>query len=200
LAGLSVRLLFVGINPGFRTTAAGAHFALPSNPSCPALHAAGITRYGLELSIGMNEEDHLHLLEAEVGITNLVARATAPADELQPGELEAGVRRLPADGGYKPRWSPFVGIGAYRTAFARPEAVAGRQPQRLDNAELHVMGNPSGLKAHENGGHAGKLISQGGGNRGVVGAGVMRCPRCRLKTVAGRSDVPAGKDGGGKVD
>jgi TDG/mug DNA glycosylase family protein len=41
-----------------------------------------------------------------------------------------------------------VGIEAYRLAFARPKAVAGRQRERLGDAELWVLPNPSGLNAH----------------------------------------------------
>ena len=41
-----------------------------------------------------------------------------------------------------------VGVGAYRTAFARPKASLGRQPERIAGAEVWVLPNPSGLNAH----------------------------------------------------
>ena len=42
LIGPRCRLLFVGINPGLWTAAAGAHFARPGNRFYPALRRAGI--------------------------------------------------------------------------------------------------------------------------------------------------------------
>jgi TDG/mug DNA glycosylase family protein len=42
-----------------------------------------------------------------------------------------------------------AGITAYRTAFGRPKAGAGRQWEGLAGAQLWVVPNPSGLNAHE---------------------------------------------------
>jgi TDG/mug DNA glycosylase family protein len=150
LVGPGVRLLFVGINPGLWTAAAGTHFAHPGNRFYPALHAAGITERRIDGSDGMNARDRRHLLDRGIGITNLVRRATVRADELGKDELIAGAQRLQVDvSKWKPRVVAFVGIGAYRTAFSRPKATAGRQPEQLSDAKLYVMGNPSGLNAHE---------------------------------------------------
>jgi TDG/mug DNA glycosylase family protein len=89
------------------------------------------------------------LLSYRLGITNLVARSTAAASELSDAELRAGRRRLERKvRRYAPRWVAIVGIGAYRTAFARPRAVAGRQPERLGSSGLWVLPNPSGLNAN----------------------------------------------------
>ena len=38
---------------------------------------------------------------------------------------------------------------AYRTAFGRPKARAGEQPEDLAGARLWIVPNPSGLNAHE---------------------------------------------------
>lgn len=150
LIGPGLRLLFVGINPGLWTAAAGAHFAHPGNRFYPALHEAGITAHRLEVSNGMADSDRRHLLERGVGITNLVPRATARADELRRDELRAGARRLEADAAaWRPNVVAVVGIGAYRVAFAKPKAVAGRQSELLGGAAVFVLGNPSGLNAHE---------------------------------------------------
>jgi TDG/mug DNA glycosylase family protein len=85
-----------------------------------------------------------------VGITSLVHRATARADELATHELREGARLL-ADN--VARWQPqvvaVVGITAFRVAFERPKAVTGRQPETLSSAELWVVPNPSGLNAHD---------------------------------------------------
>jgi double-stranded uracil-DNA glycosylase len=139
--GLSV--LFCGINPGLYSAATGHHFARPGNRFWPALHAAGFTPRLIH-----SWEEQL-LLDHRHGITNLVARATASAAELTAAELRAGRRRLERKvRRYSPRWVAVVGIGAYRTAFERPNAVAGRQLERIAGSGLWVLPNPSGLNAN----------------------------------------------------
>ncbi|GIH14938.1 mismatch-specific DNA-glycosylase [Rugosimonospora africana] len=149
LIGPGVRLLFVGINPGLRTVAVQAHFGRRGNRFYPALFRAGITDRLIDASNGMADEDRGHLLARGVGITSLVRGATARADELTAAELVAGVRSLRDR---VARWNPtavaFLGITAYRIAFARPKAVVGRQPEALAGAQLWVVPNPSGLNAH----------------------------------------------------
>ena len=49
---------------------------------------------------------------------------------------------------YRPRAVAFVGVGAYRIAFDRPNATIGRQPERLAGAVVWVLPNTSGLNAH----------------------------------------------------
>lgn len=150
LLGPDVRLLFVGINPGLWTAATQTHFAHPANRFYPALLLAGVIAEPISPSAGMTEEDRDRLRARGVGITNLVRRATARASELTADELRAGglelvetVRRT------RPRVVAIAGITAYRTAFGRPRAVLGRQPEPIAQAELWVVPNPSGLNAHE---------------------------------------------------
>jgi TDG/mug DNA glycosylase family protein len=140
-AGLSV--LFCGINPSLYSAAVGRHFARPGNRFWPALHAAGFTPRLLR----PDEQGELPALR--LGITNVVARATARADELTVAELEAGglalaskVRRL------QPRWLAVLGVTAYRTAFGQPKAQVGRQDQVIGETAVWVLPNPSGLNAH----------------------------------------------------
>lgn len=149
LLGDDVRLLFVGINPGLLTAAVQAHFGRRGNRFYPALYRAGIVDRLIDASQGFADADRQHLLDRGVGITNLVRGATARADELTTAELVAGaasltrrVRRI------TPNVVAMLGITAYRTAFARPRAVAGRQPEDLGGAPLWVVPNPSGLNAH----------------------------------------------------
>jgi TDG/mug DNA glycosylase family protein len=149
LVGPGLRLLFVGINPGLWTAATGAHFARPGNRFYPALAAAGITEYRIDASGGMTEEDRRHLIQRGVGITNLVRRATARADELTAEEFRDGAEALAERvAEWQPRVVAVAGIGAYRTGFGCPRAVVGRQPEELGGAELWVVPNPSGLNAH----------------------------------------------------
>lgn len=150
LVGPGVRLLFVGINPGLWTAATNTPFAHPGNRFYPALAAAGIVT-GLDaFASGFGEPERRRLIEAGIGITNLVNRATVRADELSRVELREGAARLTAD---VERWKPtvvaIVGITAYRQAFDRPSARVGEQPEPLAGARLWVLPNPSGLNAHD---------------------------------------------------
>ncbi|QNG18038.1 mismatch-specific DNA-glycosylase [Rhodococcus triatomae] len=150
LIGPDCRLLFVGINPGLWTAATGAHFARPGNRFYPALLRAGIIERPVDPSAGMSDADHDLLIERGVGITNLVPRATARADELTPAELRAGGERLRAVvRRARPRVVAVAGITAYRTAFGHKTVPAGRQEADLEGAQLWVVPNPSGLNAHE---------------------------------------------------
>ncbi len=138
-----LRVLFCGINPGLYSGATGHHFARPGNRFWPTLHQAGFTPRLLEPS----EEGEL--LALGYGITNLVPRATATADELSPEELVVGRRRLESKvKRYQPRVLAVLGISAYRIAFAQKAATLGAQPERLGNAAVWVLPNPSGLNAH----------------------------------------------------
>jgi len=150
LLGPGLRLLFVGINPGLWTAATQTHFAHPGNRFYPALLAAGIIERAISPSAGMTDEDRAHLVARGIGITNLARRATARADELTPTELREGAEQL-ADlvERTRPRVVAVAGTTAYRSAFGRPRARPGRQPEPLGPAELWVVPNPSGLNAHE---------------------------------------------------
>jgi TDG/mug DNA glycosylase family protein len=149
LLGPEVRLLFVGINPGLRTAAVQAHFARRGNRFYPALLRAGITDRLIDAADGYRPEDLAHLHSRGVGITNVVRTASARADELTSAELVAGgralVRRVHR---IQPVVVAVLGVTAYRIAFARPKAVAGRQDGELGGAQLWAAPNPSGLNAH----------------------------------------------------
>ena len=139
--GLDV--LFCGINPSLYSAAVGHHFARPGNRFWPAVHAAGFTPRLL------SPFEEAGLLDAGFGVTNLVARATAAADELTAAELLAGGRVLAGKvRRYRPRYVAFLGIGAYRTAFGRDQVVPGTQPGKFGGAAVWVLPNPSGLNAH----------------------------------------------------
>ena len=136
-------ILFVGINPGLYSGAVGHHFARPGNRFWRTLAGAGLTDHVL------SPYDDGELLAFGIGITNLVERATARADELRDHELRTGAERL---GGKVRRFGPrsvaILGVTAYRTAFARPKAGVGEQPEPLAGALLWILPNPSGLNAH----------------------------------------------------
>jgi TDG/mug DNA glycosylase family protein len=138
-----LRVLFSGINPGLYSAATGHHFARPGNRFWPALHQSGFTPRQLRPA----EQDQL--VGLGLGITNIVARATARADQLTAAELREGGLVLQAKvGRLRPRWVAIVGVTAYRTAFGRPAATVGPAGEALGGARLWVLPNPSGLNAH----------------------------------------------------
>ena len=150
LVGPSVTLLFVGINPGLWTAAVQTHFARPGNRFYPALVASGILERPVSYVDGMTDDDRAYLLDRGIGITNLVQRATARADELTPDELRAGrVRLEQLVTEVRPTVVAMAGITAYRAAFDRRKATQGRQPETLAGSILWVVPNPSGLNAHD---------------------------------------------------
>lgn len=136
-------VLFAGINPGLYTAAIGHHFGRPGNRFWPALHGGGFTP-----RLFSPFEESL-LLDLKFGITNVVERATARADELTNEELRAGGRRLEAK---VKRWRPsviaFVGIGPYRIVSGIKDAGVGLQKQLFGGSPAWVLPNPSGLNAH----------------------------------------------------
>lgn len=141
--GPGLRVLFCGINPGLYSGATGHHFARPGNRFWPTLYQAGFTPRLLDPS-----EERV-LLDLGYGITNLVARTTATADELSRDELLAGRKRLETKvKRYQPQIVAVLGIGAYRTAFQEPKAVLGLQIRKLGSSLMWVLPNPSGLNAH----------------------------------------------------
>jgi TDG/mug DNA glycosylase family protein len=139
--GLDV--LFCGINPGLWSAAVGHHFARPGNRFWKALHLGGFSPRRLE------PDEEAELLRLGLGITNLVERATAGAAELGAEELRAGAARLAAKAAAtRPRVVAVLGVGAYRTAFARPGAAVGPLPDPIGGSAAWLLPNPSGLNAH----------------------------------------------------
>jgi TDG/mug DNA glycosylase family protein len=136
-------VLFCGINPGLYSAATGHHFARPGNRFWPALHRSGFTPRQLAPA------EEARLLELSCGITNLVPRTTAAAQELMLDELIAGGRALRRKlRKYEPAWLAVLGIGAYRTAFGDPRAVTGPQPGAIGRTKIWLLPSPSGLNAN----------------------------------------------------
>ena len=135
-------VVFAGINPGLYSAATGYHFARPGNRFWPTLHRSGFT------GRVFRPDEQEQLLGLGLGITNVVARATARADELRPEEFVAGacilnekITRL------HPCWLAVVGVTAYRAAFGSPGAKVGPQDGAIGETRVWVLPNPSGLNA-----------------------------------------------------
>ena len=138
-----LRVLFSGINPGLYTAAVGHHFARPGNRFWPALFAGGFTDRLL------SPFDERELLKSGYGITNLVMRTTATANELSTDEMREGGRKLTAKvRRYKPEFLAVLGVGAYRAGFGAAKAQVGPQAQTIGETKIWVLPNPSGLNAH----------------------------------------------------
>lgn len=150
IVGDTIRLVFVGINPGLWTAATGAPFAHPGNRFYPALWEAGITPTRIDATRGLSQADIRQLTDRGIAMTNLVDRATARAAELDASELRAGAERLMEKlAAWNPAVVAMVGITAYRTAFRRPRAIAGPQPDPPSDHRWWVVPNPSGLNTHQ---------------------------------------------------
>jgi len=136
-------VLFVGINPSLLSAARGHHFARPGNRFWPALHRSGFTPRQLE------PREQGELLSLGLGITNVVARATATAAELSPAELRTGGEALRRTVEHQaPAYLAVLGVMAYRSAFGEPHASIGEQARRVGATTVWVLPNPSGLNAH----------------------------------------------------
>jgi TDG/mug DNA glycosylase family protein len=139
--GPGLRLIFCGINPGFVSAAAGAHFANARNDFWRLLHDAGFTPRLLA------PEEQFEALRYGIGLTNAAARTTRGSGDLRRGDFAGAADRLSglADE-VRPRWIGFVGKEAYRGAFGeRPEL--GPQARTLGQTQLFVLPSTSPANA-----------------------------------------------------
>src|SRR5689334_4735648 len=137
-----LRVVFAGINPGLYSAATGYHFARPGNRFWPALHNSGFT------GRLFRPDEQEQLLGLGLGITNVVGRATARADELRPEEFVRGASILNEKiARLQPRWLAVVGVTAYRSAFGHRDATVGPQDAAIGGTQVWVLPNPSGLNA-----------------------------------------------------
>lgn len=136
-------VVFVGINPGLYSGATGHHFARPGNRFWPSLHLSGFTPRQLA------PHEKAELLELKLGVTNLVARTTARADELSDEEIKAGAVKLRKKiERFAPRYVAFLGLTTYRIAMGVKTAKVGPQKEPFGGAQVWLLPNPSGLNAH----------------------------------------------------
>ncbi len=146
-----------------------AHFARRGNRFYPALFRAGLIERDIDASAGYLPQDRDHLLDRGIGITNLVRRASARADELEPGELVEGAARLRAlVERIRPPVVAVLGVTAYRLGFRDKAVAVGRQPGGLAGAQCWVLPNPSGLNAHETVDSLARAYHQAGVAAGLV--------------------------------
>jgi double-stranded uracil-DNA glycosylase len=138
------RVLFVGINPSLRSQQVGHHFASPGNPFWRLLYAAGIVPEELVYS------DDGKLVDYGLALTNLCARATRSASELEREEIQRGKRTLLRKiGRIQPAVVAFVGATIYPYfCVDRVRGGVGPKPETIYGARVFVLPNPSGLNAN----------------------------------------------------
>ena len=135
--------MFCGINPGLVSAETGHHFARPGNRFWPALQLAGFTPRQFR------PDEQRELLDLGLGITNVVDKPSARADELTKADLVAGGENLVKKVlRFQPHWLAVVGITAYRDAFGERKAAMGEQARRIGETRIWILPNPSGLNAH----------------------------------------------------
>jgi TDG/mug DNA glycosylase family protein len=140
-----VRVLFVGINPGVRSSLTGHHFAGYSNGFWKLLFESGL----VPEPVTYLDDDRLP--EWGFGITNIVVRPTPGVGTLRPAEFVEGRRRLRRKvGRYKPDIVALVGVTVYRAMFPgrKGSVPIGSQPNRLGRSRVFVLPNPSGRNAN----------------------------------------------------
>jgi TDG/mug DNA glycosylase family protein len=140
-----VRVLFVGINPGVRSSITGHHFAGFSNRFWKLLYDARL----VPEPITYVDDDRLPAWG--YGITNLIARPTPGMNTLRREEFAAGRARVRAKvRRYRPTVVALVGVTVFRAMFPeRKGPVAlGLQESRIGDASVFVLPNPSGRNAN----------------------------------------------------
>jgi TDG/mug DNA glycosylase family protein len=139
--GPGLSAVFCGINPGFVSDAAKAHFANPRNDFWRLLHAAGFTSRLYEPS------EQFEVLQEGIGLTNASPRTTRGSGDLRRADFAGAAERLEQLAlELRPGWIAFVGKEAYRGAFnERPEL--GLQNRRLGETRLFVLPSTSPANA-----------------------------------------------------
>src|SRR5215831_5018859 len=139
--GRGLDVVFCGINPGFVSAAAAAHFANPRNDFWRLLHAAGFTSRLYEPA------EQFEVLHERIGLTNAAPRTTRGSGDLRRGDFAGAAERLERLAAeLRPEWIAFVGKEAYRGTFnERPEL--GVQERQLGETRLFVLPSTSPANA-----------------------------------------------------
>jgi double-stranded uracil-DNA glycosylase len=136
-----LRVVFGGINPGFVSAAAAAHFANPRNDFWRLLQAAGFTSrlYG--------PAEQFEVLREGIGLTNAAPRTTRGSGDLRSADFAGAAERLGRLAEeLRPRWIGFVGKEAYRGTL-RERPALGPQERRLGETRLFVLPSTSPANA-----------------------------------------------------
>lgn len=132
-------MIFCGINPGMTAAAQGHHFAGRGNRFWRTLHLAGFTPGQVQ------PENDRTLLRYQCGLTAVVERPTASADQLSLHEFSAAAAGFEQKiARHAPRFVAFLGKAAYCALSGQREVAWGLQAKTFGNAAVWVLPNPSG--------------------------------------------------------
>jgi TDG/mug DNA glycosylase family protein len=138
LAG-QLAVIFCGINPGMTAAAQGHHFAGRGNRFWRTLHLAGFTPEQVR------PENDRTILSYQCGLTAVVERPTASADQLSLREFSATAADFEQKiAHHAPRFVAFLGKAAYCALSGQRDIAWGLQPNTFGNASVWVLPNPSG--------------------------------------------------------
>jgi double-stranded uracil-DNA glycosylase len=134
-----LNVLFCGINPGMTAAATGHHFAGRSNRFWRVLHLAGFTPEEI------SPQNDRAILRYGYGLTCVVKRPTASADQLSPAEFTAAAAGFEQKiARHAPRFVAFLGKAAYCALSGQRDVTWGLQPTRMQGAAIWILPNPSG--------------------------------------------------------
>jgi TDG/mug DNA glycosylase family protein len=132
-------VIFCGINPGVMAAAQGHHFAGRGNRFWRTLHLAGFTPQEVRA------QNDRTILQYQCGLTAVVERPTARADQLSMHEFTAAAAAFEEKiTRYAPRFVAFLGKAAYCALSGQRDVAWGLQPRTFANASVWVLPNPSG--------------------------------------------------------
>ncbi|QJI45477.1 G/U mismatch-specific DNA glycosylase [Pseudomonas sp. ADAK2] len=132
-------VIFCGINPGMMAAAQGHHFAGRGNRFWRTLHLAGFTPEQV------HPENDRSILQYHCGLTAVVDRPTARADQLSLKEFTAAAKDFEQKiARYAPRFVAFLGKAAYGALTGQRDIAWGLQPKTFGGAAVWILPNPSG--------------------------------------------------------
>jgi double-stranded uracil-DNA glycosylase len=143
-----LRVVFVGINPGTYSASVGHYYARRANKFWELLSDSGLVSRKLDC------EDDARLPKWGIGLTDVVKRPTASADELTGGDYRNAVPALIEKiRKYQPRIVAFNGMTGFRN-FRRAlgyhsegHVRLGKQTELLEGAEVFVLPSTSPANA-----------------------------------------------------
>lgn len=138
-----LRLLFVGINPGLISAAAGHYYANPRNAFWRLLHEGGLT------PVRLTPEEDARMPAFDYGLTDIVKRPSRGAGDLRAAEFVAGRQRLARlVKRYRPGAVCFNGKTAFEGTFGKGACRRfGPQAVRLAGARVFVLPSTSPANA-----------------------------------------------------
>jgi len=139
ILGKDLAVVFCGINPALSAAEAGHHFVAGSNRFWRVIHLAGFTPEQI------HPKNDRTILRYGCGLTAVVERPTARADELSAEDFAASAARFERKiARFAPRFVAFLGKAAYSALTDRREIAWGAQTEAFAGARAWVLPNPSG--------------------------------------------------------